>query len=46
MLIAWWHKEHPRAIELIEEDDLPWINANWVEKRPADKEEIDMVKEV
>lgn len=44
MLIAWWHKEHPRAVNLIEDDTLPWINANWIEKRPADKDEIDMAK--
>lgn len=42
MIIAWWHKEHPRRIELIEDDTLPWINANWIEYRPALPEEIEM----
>lgn len=42
MIIAWWHKEHPECIDLIDEDILPWINANWIEKRPADSEEIEM----
>lgn len=42
MIIAWWHKEHPELIELIDDEKLPWINANWIEKRPAFKEEIDM----
>lgn len=40
MIIAWWHKDHPRAVEIIEDDALPWINANWIEKRPATEEEI------
>lgn len=42
MIIAWWHKDHPQCIDLIEEDILPWINANWIEKRPATEEEIKM----
>lgn len=41
-IIAWWDKEHPNLIDLIDEDALPWINANWIEKRPADKEELEM----
>lgn len=44
MIIAWWSKENPQAIELIEDSDLPWINANWVEKRQADEEEIRLYK--
>jgi len=44
MLIAWWDKEHPELIDIIEDDILPWINANWVEKRPATQEEIEMYK--
>ena len=42
MIIAWWHKDNPRGIELIEDSILPWINANWVEKRPATQEELEM----
>lgn len=42
MIIAWWHKEHPRRIELIDDSTLPWINANWIEKRPALPREIEM----
>lgn len=44
MIIAWWNKEQPRIINLIEEDSLPWINANWIEKRPAFEEEILLYK--
>ena len=40
MIIAWWHKDIPQVIDLIEEDILPRINANWIEKRQATKEEI------
>jgi len=42
MIIAWWHKEHLRRIELIEDDALPWINANWIEHRQALPAEIKM----
>lgn len=42
MIIAWWHKDHPQCIDLIEEDILPWSSANWIEKRPATEEEIKM----
>ena len=42
MIIAWWDKDYPRFIELIDDDILPWINANYVEKRPATKEELEM----
>lgn len=44
MIIAWWHKEHPWRIDLIEDDALPWINANWIEHRPALPAEIEMYK--
>lgn len=44
MIIAWWHKDRPWRIELSDEDALPWINANWLEKRPADEEEVMMYK--
>lgn len=44
MIIAWWDKEHPHLIDLIEDSILPWINANWLEKRPATKEELEMYK--
>jgi len=44
MIIAWWHKDRPWRIELSDEDALPWINANWLEKRPADEDEILMYK--
>ena len=44
MIIAWWNVERPWRIEIIEDDILPWINANWIEKRPATKEEIEMYK--
>lgn len=42
MIIAWWDKEHPYLIDLTEDSILPWINANWLEKRPATEEEIEM----
>ena len=42
MIIAWWHKEHPWCIELIEEESLPFKNANWIDYRPATKEELEM----
>ena len=42
MIIAWWDKEHPESIDLIDDEILPWINANWIEKSPASSEEIDM----
>lgn len=45
MIIAWWDKEHPEIITLCNEDALSWINANWVEKRPATEEEIRMFAE-
>ena len=41
-IISWWHKEHPRAINIDTEENVPWITANWVEKRPALPEEIEM----
>ncbi len=41
-IIAYWHKEHPRAISLDLEENVPWLSANWVEHRPATQEEIDM----
>ena len=44
MIIAWWHKDFPQCIEIIDEDILPWINANWIEKRPADEKEKEMYK--
>lgn len=44
MIIAWWDKDHPWRIDLSDDEALPWINANWVEKRPADEEEIQMYK--
>lgn len=44
MIIAWWTKEYPNSIDLIDEDALPWINANWIEKRPALPEEVEMYK--
>ena len=42
MIIAWWDKEHPESIDLIEKDILPWLSANWVEWSPASEEEIEM----
>lgn len=42
MIIAWWCKERPELIELVDEDILPWINANWIEKRPATPEELEL----
>lgn len=42
MIIARWHVDHPWRIELIEEEILPWRNANWIETRPATREEIKM----
>lgn len=41
-IIAYWHKEHPRAITIDKKDNVPWLTANWVEYRPAQKEEIEM----
>ena len=42
MIIAWWDKEHPESIDLIEKDALPWLSANWVEWSPASDEEVEM----
>ena len=44
MIIAWWHKDSPWRIDLSDDEALPWINANWIEKRPADADEIEMYK--
>ena len=44
MIIAWWDKNYPWRIDLSDDEALPWINANWIEKRPADEEEIQMYK--
>lgn len=44
MIIAWWDKDHPWRIDLSDDEKLPWINANWLEKRPADEDEILMYK--
>lgn len=38
-IISWWHKEHPRAINIDMEDNVPWLTANWVEKRQATPKE-------
>lgn len=42
MIVAYWHVDHPDRIELIEDSICPWLTANWVEKRPALPEEIEM----
>lgn len=44
MLIAWWNKKQPDIISIIEENALPWNNANWIEKRPALPFEVQMRK--
>ena len=44
MIIAYWHKKHPEVIDLTDDEILPWINANWIEKRPATEEEVKMYK--
>jgi hypothetical protein len=43
-IIAYWHKEHPRAIDLDLEENVPWLSANWVEYRPATQEEVEMYR--
>lgn len=41
-IIAYWSKENPQVISLTEQSICPWLSANWVEKRPATPEEIEM----
>lgn len=41
-IIAYWHVDHPRAVSLDKYGNVPWLSANWVESRPATKEEQKM----
>jgi len=45
MIIAWWHIDHPRAVNIDDEENVPWLSANWVEWRPAQPEEIELHKQ-
>jgi hypothetical protein len=45
MIIAWWHIDHPRAINIDYIENIPWLSANWVEWRPAQPEEVELHKQ-
>lgn len=41
-VIAYWYKEDPTRIYLIEKGVISWISANYLETSPASPEEIEM----